>query len=118
VHSCDGNYELFELFYIKEIVGQIAAETNCYGQQYKNSKGNFFSERSRMSEWKPFTEHESYHHSSTIHADAHFLKPSLGMHFSCNQLVAMRTFDSITSLHLFQSSCIFLHFSENSTKDK
>jgi hypothetical protein len=113
-----GNYELFELFYIKETVGQIAAETNCYVHQYNNSKRNFFSERSWISEWKPFIEYEIYHHSSTIHADTHFLKPSLGMHFSCNQLVATTTFDSIISLHLFQSSCIFLHFSENSTKGK
>jgi hypothetical protein len=38
VHSYDGNCEMFELFYINEIVAQIAAVTNCYGQQYKTSK--------------------------------------------------------------------------------
>jgi hypothetical protein len=54
-----------------------------------------------------------YHHSSTIHADAHFLKPTMGMHFSCSQLVATTTSDYVISLHL-----IFLHVSENSTKDK
>jgi hypothetical protein len=56
-----------------------------------------------MSEWKPFTEHEIYHHSSTIHADAHSLKPSLRMYFSWNQAVVTTTFDSVIPLHLFQS---------------
>jgi len=38
--------QCFELFFDKEIIQQIVRETNRYAEQYKNTRGNFFSFRS------------------------------------------------------------------------
>jgi hypothetical protein len=34
--------DVFELFFIKDIIVKIAEETNCSAQHYKDTKGNIF----------------------------------------------------------------------------
>jgi hypothetical protein len=59
-------------------------ETNCYAEQFTNSRGNIFSKHSRVNEWQPVT--------------AFFVlmgvvqKPTLRLHFSLNQLVDHQKF--------------------------
>jgi hypothetical protein len=39
---------ILELLLSEDIAVEIAEETNCYAQQYKDAKGNIFSKRSRV----------------------------------------------------------------------
>ena len=45
--------DIFEQFFDKYIVQKIVTETNRYAEQFKNSRGNIFSKRSRVNEWQP-----------------------------------------------------------------
>jgi hypothetical protein len=46
----------------------------------RNSKGDLFSKRSGMNEWKPVTE-DDMHYSNTVRANRHYLKPRLRIIF-------------------------------------
>jgi hypothetical protein len=52
--------DIFEQFFDEDIIHKFVTETNRYAEQFKNSRGNIFSRRSRVNEWQPVTSEEIY----------------------------------------------------------
>jgi len=109
--------DIFEQFFDKYIVQKIVTETNRYAEQFKNSRGNIFSKRSRVNEWQPVTAEEIYVVLALFMLMGIVQKTSLRLYFSRNHLVATPVFGSVISLDRFESICRFLHFTDNTTKD-
>ena len=73
-------------------------ETNRYAEQFKNSRGNIFSKRSRVNEWQSVTADEIYVVLALFMLMGIVQKTSLRLYFSRNHLVATPVFGSVISL--------------------
>jgi hypothetical protein len=52
--------DIFEQFFDTDIIQTIVTETNRYAKQFKNTRDNIFSKRSRVNEWQPVIAEEIY----------------------------------------------------------
>jgi hypothetical protein len=109
--------DIFEQFFDTDIVQKIVTETNYYAEQFKNSRGEIFSKRSKVKEWQHMTAEEIYVLLALFMLMGIVQRPSLRLYFSQNQLLAMPVFGSVILLDRFESICKFLRFIDNTSKD-
>jgi len=102
--------ECFELFFDKEIIQQIAIETNRYAEQYKNARGNLFSIRSLVRSWTPVTESEIYAVLGLFLLMGIVQKPSVRSYFFKSRVISTPVFADVISRQRFELICKFLHF--------
>ena len=101
--------ETFEQLFDKDMVQKIATEPHRYAQQFKNSRGNTFSMRSWVNEWKPVTAEETYIVLALFVLMGTVQKPSVRLYLSRNQVAATPVFGSVISLDRFEINCRFQH---------
>jgi hypothetical protein len=91
----------FELYFAKQLIHKTVDETNCYAQQYKNSRGNISSKQLKAKEWQSVTIEEIYNVLALLILMRIVQKPSLSSYFSWDQLAAMPIFGSVIYLNRF-----------------
>jgi hypothetical protein len=80
--------DIFKIF-IDEDVQKIVTEASRYAEQFKNSRGNIFSRRSRVNDWQPVISEEIYVVQALFMLMGIIQMPSLRLYFSQNQLVSV-----------------------------
>jgi hypothetical protein len=90
--------DTFEQFFDKDMAQESATEPNCNAAQFKNSRGNTFSKRSRVNEWQPVTAEEIYIVLALFLLMGTVQKPSTREYLSQNQLAATSVFGSVIAL--------------------
>lgn len=78
-----------------DLVEKIADESNSYAQQFRNSRGNIFSEQSRVNYWQSVIAEEGIFHAYKDRREAECQTVLL-----MNQLVPMSIF-AVISLDRF-----------------
>ena len=112
-HNISDIIEFFELFFDREIIQLIVAETNRYAEQYKNARGNLFSFRSPVRSWVPVTENEVYTVLGLFLLMGIVQKPTARSYFSKKRIVSTPGFSEVISRDRFELIVRFLHFVNN-----
>jgi hypothetical protein len=99
------------------MVQQIVTEPKHYAEQFKNSRGNTFSKRSRVNEWQPVTAEEKYIVLALFVLMGTAQKPSMRLYSSRNQVAATPVSGSVISLDRYEIICRFQHFTGKTSND-